>query len=119
MPCQNCNFQCLANTQSHCVILTPVLLYASIKMAGAADLQVADGWRIVDLDVGGVGSGQLEAVSEPNHRGSGVSFDLTADVGWVSLPCVHCHCTENLWSICSNTQGSEDGKHHTRPVWKT
>lgn len=58
-------------------------------MAGATDLQKADGWCVVYHHAGGVGGGQLEAVSEPNHRGSGVSLHFTAYIGWVPLPCVH------------------------------
>lgn len=79
-------------------------------MAGAADLEKADGWRVVYHHAGGVGSGQLEAISEPNNRGSGVSLHFTADVGWVPLPCVHCHWSQDLWSNCNNTE-QEDGEH--------
>lgn len=74
---------------------------------GAADLQVTGGGCVVDLYVGAVGNGQLEAVSEPKHRGSRVSLHPTADVGRVPLPRVHGHGTPHLWSICSNTPGEE------------
>lgn len=76
----------------------------NIKTTDAADLQVADGWRVVDLHVGGVGGGKPESVSEPNHGGSWVSLHLTGDVGWVSFPRVRCHGAQDLWSICSSRQ---------------
>ena len=79
---------------------------------GAADLQVADSRRAVDPHVGGVGRGHLGAVFEPKHWGSGVSVHLAADVGWVSLPRVHRHGTQDLWSICRSTQRGKDGQLH-------
>lgn len=71
----------------------------SIKKTDAAHLKVADRWCVIDLHISAVGSGQLEAVSEPNHRGSGMSLHLTTDVGRVSLPCIYCHRTQDLWGI--------------------
>lgn len=70
-----------------------------MKMMDATHLEVADGRCVIDLHISGVGSGQLEAVSEPNHRGAGMSFHLTADVGRVSLPRIHRHHPQDLWSI--------------------
>ncbi|TNN79177.1 hypothetical protein EYF80_010625 [Liparis tanakae] len=46
------------------------LMVAMVCQKDAADLQVGDGWCAVDLHVGGVGRGQLEAISKPKHRGS-------------------------------------------------
>lgn len=100
-----CNFQCLTKIKSLCVWSTLMSFYVSIKMVGAADLQIADGWRVVYCYAGGVGHGQLDAISEPNHGSSWVSLHLTADVGWVPLPRVHCHCTQDLWSNCINRKG--------------
>lgn len=94
-----------------------VVFFFFVCQEGAADLQVTVGWRVVDLQVGVVGRGQLEAVFEPNHRGSGVSLHLTADVGRVSLPREHRHRAHDLRSVCSNTQGSKDGTHQNRRVW--
>lgn len=67
-------------------------------------LQVADGGRVVDPDVGAVGRRQREAVPEPDHRGAGVGLHLAADVGRVPLPRVDRHRAEHLGSVCSDTR---------------
>lgn len=75
---------------------------------GATDLQVADGRCGVDLQVGEVGGGHREAISVPNHCGSGVSLHLAADVGRVPLPRVPRHVTLELRSICrQHTRGGK------------
>ena len=65
-------------------------------MAGHMDLylQEADWWSPEDLNVGGVGVGQLQSVSQPDDgRITGMSFDLTADIHCIPLPGIHCHFT--------------------------
>lgn len=76
-------------------------------MSGESDLQVADSWCVVDLNVGGVCAGQWLVISVPLHRGSWVGQHLAGDVDWVPLPGVPCHCALDLWSICKKTQGDD------------
>lgn len=63
-------------------------------------LQVAGRGSSEDLDVGGVGVGELQSISQPDNGNIiGMSLHLAADVHWISLPGIHSHCTMNLRSI--------------------
>lgn len=63
-------------------------------------LQVADGQRPEDLNVGCVGVGEGLAVPEP-HNGhvGGMGLDLARDVDGVPLPGVRCDLTVDLWRV--------------------
>lgn len=71
---------------------------------GPNHLQVAGGGCVVDLDVGAVGRWQRQAVPEPQHRGTGVGFHLTANVGGVPLPCVDHYRAKHLGNICGRAK---------------
>lgn len=64
------------------------------------NLQEAGSGSPEDLDVGAVWVGKLQSVSQPNDwHVTGISFDLTANIDWISLPGVHCNCSMDLRSI--------------------
>lgn len=63
-------------------------------------LKVAEWWSSEDLNVGGVGVRELQAISEPNYGDVvGMSLNLTADVHSVSFPGVNCDIAMDFWSI--------------------
>lgn len=67
---------------------------------GCVYLKVAGGRRSEDLNVGGVGVGELQPVSQPHYGNvAGMSLNLAADVHSVSLPGVNCNIAMDFWSI--------------------
>lgn len=75
-----------------CTVCTSVLNMHNLQEAGWGSPE--------DLDVGAVWVGKLQSVSQPNDwHVTGISFDLTADIDWISLPGVHCNCSMDLRSI--------------------
>lgn len=66
----------------------------------AVYLKVAERWTSEDLNVGGVGVGELQPVSQPHYgHVAGVSLNLTADVHAVSLPGVNRNIAVDFGSV--------------------